>query len=181
MKQDLTEKVRLPERVSAKLEINSVEVTGEKGTVKKIFSSQSIKFDTKDNQIILFCKGATKREKKNIKTYVAHLKNMIEGVQSPHIYKLKVCSGHFPMNVTFKNDELSVKNFLGEKTPRTFKVPSTVSLKLDGEIITIESADIEAAGQCAASIEQLMRITNRDRRRFQDGIYITHKPGKEIK
>jgi large subunit ribosomal protein L6 len=32
-------------------------------------------------------------------------------------------------------------------------------------------------GQTAASIEQLTRVTDKDTRVFQDGVYITEKPG----
>jgi large subunit ribosomal protein L6 len=85
------------------------------------------------------------------------------------------------MNVAVSGDKLSVKNFLGEKIPRVAKILPGVTVKVEGDIIDIESTDKEAAGQTAANFEQLTRITNRDLRIFQDGIYITVKDGKEIK
>ena len=53
-------------------------------------------------------------------------------------------------------------------------------VKVEGSEIIIESTNKELAGQAAADIEQLTRITNKDRRIFQDGIYITEKDGKKI-
>ena len=47
-------------------------------------------------------------------------------------------------------------------------------------MIIAKGANIEIVSSVASDIEQLTRITNRDRRIFQDGIYITHKAGKEI-
>lgn len=82
------------------------------------------------------------------------------------------------MNVALKGDELSIKNFLGEKVPRVMKIQPDVKVKIDGEKIVVEGIDIEKCGQCAANIEKTTRITNRDRRIFQDGIWITSKPGK---
>jgi len=57
--------------------------------------------------------------------------------------------------------------------------PSGAEVKIEEQIIIVESPDLELAGQTAASIEKLCKITNRDRRIFQDGIYIYEKPGKK--
>ena len=181
MKLDLTETIELPQGVTAKKEGNVLEITGPKGSNNKEFAHQRIVLEIQDNKILLSCKAATKREKTVIKTYNAHVKNMVKGSQDPHKYELKICSGHFPMNVSYSGDTFSVKNFLGEKTPRILKIPKDVKLKLAGQIVTLESPSKESAGQCAAALEQLTRITNKDRRIFQDGIYITNKAGKAIK
>jgi len=126
-------------------------------------------------------KNTTKKEKKNIGAYNAHIKNMIKGLKEPYNYVLKICSGHFPMNVSVSNDEFIVKNFLGEKTPRVLKLKKKVKVKVEGDQVIVESADKELAGQTAAAIEKLCKITNRDPRIFQDGIWIISKAGKIVK
>jgi len=109
-------------------------------------------------------------------TYVAHLNNLFRGVKEGFVYKLKICSGHFPMNVSIKNDEFIIKNFIGEKVPRVLKINSDVKVNIDGEVITIESNNIELAGQTAGSIEKLSSRTGFDKRIFQQGIFIIEKP-----
>lgn len=179
MKSDLRETVDLPEGVSATSDNGIITVKGPKGEVVKAMKHPKVKIEV-DGHVIFSAEKATKREKTQIFTYRAHLRNMIAGVQEPYVYKVKICSGHFPMNVAINNGELQVKNFLGEKVPRVVKLKQGGDVKIDGEIITITSCDKEIAGQIAADFEQLTRVTNRDRRIFQDGLYIIEKAGNPI-
>jgi large subunit ribosomal protein L6 len=86
------------------------------------------------------------------------------------------------MNVSHDKAEnvLVVKNFLGEKVDRRIKLVEGVDVKVDKEIIELESHDREKAGQCAANIEKGTRVRNKDRRVFQDGIFIIEKPGRRF-
>ena len=103
---------------------------------------------------------------------------MIKGVTSGFEYVLRVVYAKFPISVEFKDGKFTVKNFLGEKVSRSTYVPSDVNIKINGKDIIVSSLDIEKAGQVAANIEQLTRITHMDRRVIQDGIYIIKKPSK---
>jgi len=85
------------------------------------------------------------------------------------------------MNVAFNNGTLTVKNFYGEKAARTLVVDANVKVNVKDKIIELESNNKETAGMVASNIEQMTRITNRDRRIFQDGIFIISKSGKAIK
>ncbi len=128
-----------------------------------------------NNKLILECENATKREKKLIKTTVAHIRNLIKGLGKKFVYKLQICSVHFPMNVSVSGNELVIKNFLGETKERKAKILNGVEVKIEGDIIYVESSDKEKAGQTAANIEQATKVKNRDRRIFQDGIFIIEK------
>jgi len=181
MKIDLQEKLNIPTKVEVSITDGLVTVKGEKGTVQRTLYAPNVGIEVKDGAVLFSAKKATKREKRLLYTFKAHLNNLLKGVNDPHVYKLKICSGHFPMNITYTNNQLSIKNFLGEKVPRTYTVPQGVTLKIDGQIIRVESVNKELAGQVAGALEQLTRITNRDRRIFQDGLYLIEKAGKEQK
>ena len=163
-----------------KVDSGLITVKGEKGEVSRDFRHPKINVEIKEDKVSFKAKNATKREKKMIGTFKAHLRNLLKGAKEGHMYKLKICSGHFPMNVSLNGNIFSVKNFLGEKTPRTVKIKEGVSVKINGDIVEVESVSKELAGQTAADIEQLTRITDRDVNKFQDGIYIIYKDGKEI-
>jgi len=176
----LTDSIQLPQGVQASINLGEVRIKGPKGEVVRRLLDPKTNIEAKEDKIIISSPRSTKRDKRTIGTFGAHIRNMIRGVEKPFVYKLKVCSGHFPITVTVGKGDITIKNFLGEKVPRTAKLRQDVSVKLDGDIITVESADKEATGQIAAKIEQLTKVRNRDLRIFQDGIYIIEKDGKAI-
>ncbi len=182
--ENIEEKVEIPEGVSLEISGKTVKLSGEKGSLERNFRFPLIEFSKKEDNgktyFSVFVKKYTKREKKIFGTIKAHIKNMIKGVTEGHTYKMKICSGHFPMNVSFKDNELIVKNFFGEKTPRTLKISPDVSLNLSGDIITLSGINKELLGQTASMIEKLTSRSGFDKRRFQDGIYIIEKDGKKI-
>lgn len=180
MKQDVQEEIKIPSGIEVKIADSVVTVKGPEGEISRRLKLIGVTIAVKDNKIMFNSKKATKREKKMLYTFKAHLNGMIKGVQEPWTYKLKVCSGHFPMTVEVKDNKLVVKNFLGEKVPRESKIPENVDVKISGAEITVTSLDKELAGMTASNFELLTRITNKDLRRYQDGIYITLKAGKEV-
>jgi large subunit ribosomal protein L6 len=182
MKQEIAKEIQIPEDVSIELEGSTLNVKGPKGELKKTFFSDKIKIKKENDKIILTAERATKREKKILGSIVAHIKNMILGVREGFEYKLQICSVHFPINVQVDaaKKTLIIKNFLGEVKERTARIPNNVEVKVNGEIITVNSADKELAGQTAARIETATKIKKRDRRIFQDGIYLIEKAGKRI-
>jgi large subunit ribosomal protein L6 len=176
----LVKEINLDDGVTAELVSNILTINGPQGQVAKSFSYPGVTVKVAEGKIILSSPRASKREKKIIGSFQSHITNMVSGVQSAHVYKLKICSGHFPMNVSVSGEELIIKNFLGESVPRKVKLMPGATVKVEGVEITVTSPDKEAAGQTAAKIESLCRITNRDLRIFQDGCYITQKAGKVI-
>lgn len=180
MKKKLYEEISIPGGVEVSIEGKRLIFKGKEGESSREFNLGKINLEKKDKKIILSCEKQTKKEKKIIKTSVAHIKNMLQGVQGKFEYKLKICSSHFPMTVKIEGDSAIIKNFLGEKVDRKTKLPKDVEVKLDKDIITITSIYKEIAGQAAANLERVTKIRGRDKRVFQDGIYLINKAGKAI-
>ena len=172
--------IPLKEGMTAEFKNAQLTIKDKDGELSRVFPSKKVSISIKDNEITVQASNVTKREKKTIGTYAAHIRNMVRGLEEPFTYKLKVCASHFPMNVSVDGDTFVVKNYIGEVVPRKLKIKQGVKVNVEGEVITVQAPDKELAGQAAASIEQLCRRPNFDRRIFQDGIYIIQKDIKEI-
>lgn len=180
MKKEIFQRVEIPEGIEIEVKRNAISVRGPNGENTRHFDFGNLEVKKEDNHLIAGCKNATKNEKKMINTLKAHVNNMISGISNKFEYKMKICYSHFPITAEVRGNELIIKNFLGEKENRKAKIPHGAEVKVDKEIITIESSNKETAGQAAANIERATRVSKRDRRVFQDGIFITEKAGKEI-
>ena len=56
------------------------------------------------------------------------------------------------------------------------KLPAGVTAEAKKDEIVITGLDKELVGQACGNIENVTRVTGRDKRVFQDGIYILGKP-----
>ena len=180
MNKDLERFVEIPEGVTVEINGNEFIAKGNGKETKRNFDLGKIKAEVKDGKVVLTAKGATRRESKMIGTIWAHLKNMVKGTNEDFVYELEVCNVHFPMNVKKDGNKITIKSFLGETTERISKILAGANVDIKGSQITVTSHDIEAAGQTAANLEKATRLTGRDRRIFQDGIFITKKPYRII-
>jgi len=192
MNKDLVREIVADEGVGVKCDGNCVSVKKGDKELKRCFDFGRVEIKCEGDKVVLSAVGATRRESKMIGTIWAHLKNMIKGVGEDFVYELEVCNVHFPMQVSVADategggkrveggGKVFIKSFLGETTVREARIMPGVKVDIKGSKITISSGDIEAAGQTAGNLEKATRLTGRDRRIFQDGIFITSKPGRVI-
>jgi len=181
MRIDIKDEIEIPEGITALIDGENMVIKKDSNELrKKINPLVNVKIE--GNKIIIEAKLATKKEKKVLGTSKAHFNNMILGLKDKFKYKLEAASIHFPMNITFDKgkNQLIIKNFLGEKVDRIIKIEPGIEVTVNKNIIELESVDIEKAGQAAASIEKGAKVRKKDRRIFQDGIYITEKPGRSF-
>jgi len=174
------DETEIPAGIEIKIDNGIVTVSKDGKSLSKKMMHKGVAQNVENNKFVVTFKNGSKKEKMMANTFIAHIKNMFKGVSEGHKYKLKICSGHFPMNVAVSGNKLTISNFLGEKKPREMKIKEGVNLKIEGDIITIEGISKDVASQVAADIEQLTRIRGRDLRIYQDGIYITNKDGEVL-
>jgi len=175
------EEIELPEGITATIEKEELILKKENKEIRRKLNSL-IGLKIENNKILIKIKKTNKRDKKIFGTFKAHIKNMIKGLTEGFTYKLQISNVHFPMNVSYDKttNELIVKNFLGEKKDRRIKLKENVDVNIDKEIIELTSYNIEKAGQTAADIEKGTKVRNKDRRIYQDGIFIIEKPKKNF-
>jgi len=176
----IEETIPLPAGVTASYTDLTLTVKGPQGELSRRFFDPKIAFKVDADGVTITTHQATMREKKMLFTFKSHTKNMVKGCHEGYTYKLKVCSGHFPMAVAVKGSNFEIKNFIGEKVPRVLIIKKGADVKVDGEHITVTGHDKELVSQVAASIEQLSRRPGYDTRVFQDGIFIVEKDGKKL-
>ena len=108
MKLPIDESMDMPGGVTASYANCILTIKGPKGEVSKEMRDPHLKIAAEQNKFKISCKVASRRQKRMINTYLAHVKNMVAGVQQPYQYMLKVCSGHFPMNVSVRRSLIIV-------------------------------------------------------------------------
>lgn len=172
IKKKLIEVIDLGEGVNVELDKTRLKLS--KGSVSL---ERDFQFPIKkeENTLVVESKRTGKKEKRLVKTIAAHIRNMIKGLSNKYVYKLQVCSVHFPITLALKDKELIIKNFLGEVKERKARIIEGVSVKIDKDIITVDGHDKEKVSQTAANMEIATKIRNRDRRVYQDGIFILEK------
>lgn len=170
----------IPQGVDIDVHNSLVTVKAGGKEVKREFKAKHISIKKAERTIIVSTESRKKADFAILGTIVAHIGNMVRGARDGITYKLRIVYAHFPMTATYQNNIFSVSNFLGEKTSRKVELPGGVNIEIKGQEITLTGSDKEVLGIAASRIEHVCNITKRDRRIFQDGIYIVEKDGKSI-
>jgi len=172
--------VEIPEGVEVVKEAHDLVVRGKLGELRRTFLHPHIKVEVKDDKVVFSSDRDTRKEKRMMNTFAAHLRNMIKGVTKGYVYKLKIVFTHFPISVKKQGNLLLIENLFGEKKPRKAKILEGVEVEVEGDEIVVKGIDKEKVGQTAANIEQATRRPGYDKRVFQDGIYIFQKDEKVL-
>jgi len=175
MRQKISESVEIPAEVECSFENRILKC--KKGGVEILkdinLPSMIVKID--GGKISFTSEKGNKNDRKIIGSYLAHVKNIFHGMDEKYGFKMQACNVHFPMTLKIEGSKLSISNFLGEKTKRYAKITNGVDVVIKGQDVLVSSHNIEKAGITAANIEKATRIVKKDRRVFQDGIFIVER------
>ncbi|MFW6018443.1 MAG: 50S ribosomal protein L6 [Halapricum sp.] len=170
--------LEIPDEVSAEMDHLELTVEGPNGSVTRRLWYPDVSVETTGDEVVIEAEAEDAKTRATVGTFESHVENMFHGVTEGWEYKMEIFYSHFPMQVRAEGDEVVIENFLGEKAPRTTPIHGDTEVEVDGEEITLSGPSIEDVGQTAADIEQLTRVTDKDVRVFQDGVYITEKPSR---
>ena len=168
--------IDIPDEVTATMDHLELTVEGPEGSVTRRLWYPDIDVSVEDGAVVIASENADAKTNATVGTFESHVSNMIHGVTDGWEYKMEVFYAHFPMQVNVDGDEVVIENFLGERAARRAPIRGDTDVQVDGETVTLSGSDKEAVGQTAADIEQLTKVTDKDTRVFQDGVYIVEKP-----
>ncbi|MEZ3162470.1 50S ribosomal protein L6 [Halorubrum sp. RMP-47] len=168
--------IEIPDDVSAETDHLELTVEGPNGSVTRRLWYPDVDVTVEDGAVVIASENEDAKTNATVGTFESHVANMIHGVTEGWEYAMEVYYAHFPMQVNVEGDEVVIENFLGESAPRRTPIRGDTDVQIDGETVTLTGSDKEAVGQTAADIEQLTKVTDKDTRVFQDGVYIVEKP-----
>jgi large subunit ribosomal protein L6 len=172
----IEERFEIPEEASADVERFDLTVSGPNGSVTRRLWYPNVSVSVADDEIVIESDADDAKTTATVGTFSSHIENAFHGVSDGWTYEMEVFYSHFPMQVRVEDSEVVIQNFLGEQAPRRTPVHGDTTVEVDDERITLSGPDKEDVGQTAADIEQLTRVSGKDSRVFQDGVYITEKP-----
>lgn len=171
----MEEIINVPSGISVSLKEGLLTVKGPRGSVSKKFLYEYARIELLNGNIKIYTTREKKSDASVIGTWRSIINSLFIGVTKGYVYTMKIVYAHFPVKVTAKGNEITLDNFLGEKSPRKLVLNENIKVNIKGDTVTLEGNDLEALGNAAARIERLSKIKGFDPRVFQDGIYIVKK------
>jgi large subunit ribosomal protein L6 len=171
--------VEIPNGIDAEVLGHRVSVSGAKGKLSKDFSSplfaKIVRIAKEGSAIRISTDSAKRKAKSEVGTIESHIKNMIQGVMKGYTAKLKLVYMHFPVTLKVAGKEVLISNFLGERAQRKATIVGDTKVEVKGDEIIVTGSSKDDVGQTAGNLERATWIKARDRRVYQDGIFVTEK------
>lgn len=141
----------IPAGVTVTVEPGRILVRGPKGELARR-PAPEVKIETVDQLIsVTVAHPEEDRERALWGTWAAHIRNMIQGVTQGFKKQLEVNGVGY--RIAAQGAELKLE--VGFSHPIIYQLPPTMQAKVEKNLITLESADVEALGKVAAAIRAI--------------------------
>lgn len=170
--------VAIPEGCKVEIADKVLKITGKKYTRMLNLKHFNLTFLSEDDSIKVCLWNGTSREQSKVNTCASIIRNAMNGCMKGYSFTLRAASIHFPISIELEENAVVVKNFLGEKHTRVFKLQGEDTIVEEGEdkdSFIIKGSCLEDVSQSAANIMNDCKVKNYDRRVFLDGIYVVKK------
>ncbi len=125
-------------------------VKGSKGTLtKRVHPSVQIAVDP--TGVLVTPKDASRLAKALTGTFASHVKNMVQGVETPYMKKLILDGVGYKMEVKGKDVVLTV----GFSHTVPLAIPEDVTATVEKNVMKLESVNKESVGQFAANVRRV--------------------------
>jgi large subunit ribosomal protein L6 len=144
--------ITLPEQTDIKIENGLVTVKGPGGELTKVINP-IIEVKVTDRQVTLLPKRETIESRALWGTYASHIKNMVNGVNTPFQKKLILEGIGFKSEV--KGDIIALA--LGFSHPVNVPIPSGIKVTAEKNVITVSGINKEQVGEFTAKLRALKK------------------------
>ncbi len=170
------QKFSIPEGVSIeKGEDSCISISGEKGRIDRVFAYPHAKINITSDTVTVKTDSKRNKDRAVVGTWISHISNMSKGVKEGFVYKLKIVYTHFPVTVSVSGSRVNIKNFLGGRGIMSGDIVGDTKVEVKKDDVVVFGISKEEVGQTAANIERACKVKGKDRRVFQDGIYLVDK------
>lgn len=172
--------MKIPDGVVVNSNARVVTVKGPKGTLTRDFKHMSIDLTvSEDGKSIKVDMWFSQRKTlAALRTICSHIENMITGVTRAFKYKMRFVYSHFPINVSLVENNVEIRNFLGERRVRKVELCDGVDYVRTSDVkdqIELSGMDVNKVSLSAARIRQACLVRKKDIRKFLDGIFVSEK------
>ena len=166
-----TVEIQIPENVKVNLKGDMLHVEGPLGKVYRNFKKIPVIIEINNNKILLKKTGERKKYQAILNTAKSLIQTLCLGVVDGFTIKMKIVYSHFPITVSIEGKKVLIKNFQGERAPRTSMIKGDTAVVVKGDDVIITGPVLTDVSQTAANIQLKSKVKNKDHRVFLDGIY----------
>lgn len=144
--------ITIPAGTEVSVTSDAIIVKGKGGTLSRV-THPAVKVTVADGNASVEPANNTRLAKALWGTYAAHVRNMINGVNTPFVKKLQVEGIGYKAELNGKNLKLTV----GFSHPVLVPIPEGITAVVEKNIITVSGADKDAVGQFTASVREIKK------------------------